>query len=328
MNNLYPLTFKTIFKEKIWGGDKIKTFLHKDFSPLPNCGETWELSAVKGDESIVAFGDLSGQTLTQLIEQFKGDLLGNKIYNRFGNQFPLLIKFIDANQDLSVQVHPDDSLAKILHGEGASGKTEMWYIMQADKGSTLIAGFSQKLDKQEFRNLVEDAQLEKVLNKIEVEAGDVFFIPAGRVHTIGKGILLAEIQQTSDITYRIYDFDRKDVAGNKRELHIENALEALDFDLHESYKTPYKQEINVGNLLVDSPYFTTNKWVLKGDVVMDYSDRDSFVILILTSGDLNMEYENTNYTLHKGDVYLIPASCSKFSISTFASCEFLEVYIR
>lgn len=328
MNNLYPLTFKTIFKEKIWGGDKIKTLLHKDFSPLLNCGETWELSAVKGDESVVANGNLSGKTLTQLIEQFRGDLLGDKIYNRFGNQFPLLIKFIDANQDLSVQVHPDDALAQRLHGEGASGKTEMWYVMQADKGSTLIAGFSQKLDKQEFRKLVEDAQLEKVLNKIEVEAGDVFFIPAGRVHTIGKGILLAEIQQTSDITYRIYDFDRKDAAGNKRELHIENALEALDFNLYDSYKTPYKQEVNVGNILVDSPYFTTKKWVLKGDVVMDCSDRDSFVILILTSGDLNMEYENTNYTLRKGDVYLIPASCNKFSISAEAPCEFLEVYIH
>ena len=214
--SLYPLKFKTIYKEKIWGGHKINTHLNKDFSPLDNCGETWEISGVEGNISITENGNLSGKSLTELIKEYKSELVGNSVYEKFGNEFPLLIKFIDANADLSVQVHPNDELAEKRHG--SKGKTEMWYIFQADENSSLISGFKRPLDKKVYQDHLASGSLDQILNREKVETGDVFFIPAGRVHTIGKGILLTEIQQTSDVTYRIYDFDRIDKNGNKREL--------------------------------------------------------------------------------------------------------------
>ena len=191
MSQLYPLKFKTIFKDKIWGGEKIKTILHKDFSPLPNCGETWEVSGVKGNISVVAEGELEGKSLTDLLDEHKGELAGNKIYDKFGAEFPLLIKFIDANDDLSIQVHPDDELGKKRHN--SFGKTEMWYVMQADAGSTLISGFNQAVDEKVYVEKLESGQIMDILNKEDVSQGDIFFLPAGRVHTIGKGLLIAEI---------------------------------------------------------------------------------------------------------------------------------------
>jgi mannose-6-phosphate isomerase len=226
MTALYPLKFKTIFKDKIWGGQKIKTYLGKDFGSLPNCGETWEISGVKTDVSVVDGGALNGESLADLLEQYKDELVGKKIYNHFGNIFPLLVKFIDANDWLSIQVHPNDELAKKRHN--SFGKTEMWYIIESDPGSTLIAGFNQQIDEKIYLEKLNSGHLMDILNKETADAGDVFFLPAGRVHTIGKGLLLAEIQQTSDITYRIYDFDRVDDKGNKRELHTQEALAALD----------------------------------------------------------------------------------------------------
>src|SRR5690606_31355775 len=219
------LKFKTIFKEKIWGGEKIRTMLHKDFSPLKNCGETWEISGIRGNESVVAAGPLAGKSLPELIEMYKGELLGNRIYEKSGNEFPLLVKFIDANEDLSIQVHPNDEIAWQRHK--SLGKAEVWYIMQADEGATLISGFNQPMDEATYRKHLEENRLKDILNKESVKAGDVFYIPGGRVHTIGKGLLLAEIQQSSDITYRIYDFDRVDDQGNKRELHTEDAMAAI-----------------------------------------------------------------------------------------------------
>ena len=227
MSTLYPLKFKTIYKDKIWGGHKINTYLHKNFGDLPNCGETWEISGVKSDVSVVEGGELAGQSLADLLEQYKDQLVGKKVYDHFGNIFPLLVKFIDANEDLSIQVHPDDKLGKERHN--SFGKTEMWYVIEADPGSTLIAGFNKELTQQEYLDTFNSGHLTDVLNKEDVKAGDVFFLPAGRVHTIGKGLLIAEIQQTSDITYRIYDFDRVDDKGNKRELHVEEALAAIDY---------------------------------------------------------------------------------------------------
>lgn len=224
---LYPLSFQTIFKDKIWGGEKIKTVLRKDFSPLPNCGETWELSGVKGNVSVVKDGPLSGMALTDLIKQFKGSLLGEKVWQTSGEEFPLLVKFIDANDDLSIQVHPQDELAMQRHQ--SLGKTEMWYIFQADPGAQLISGFNQPMDENTYLKHLETKQLDKIMNYENVTAGDVYFMPAGRVHSIGKGCLLAEIQQTSDVTYRIYDFDRKDDKGQTRELHTEQALAAIDY---------------------------------------------------------------------------------------------------
>jgi len=211
MHKLYPLKFKTIFKDKIWGGQKIKTILNKDFGKLPNCGETWEISGVEGNISEVSEGELEGQSLTELIRIYKSDLVGFNIYKKYKDEFPLLIKFIDATEDLSIQVHPGDNLAKKRHN--SFGKTEMWYVLQADEGASLIAGFNKELTKESYKEYFESGNLDEILNREIVTKDDVFFLPAGRVHTIGKGIMIAEIQQTSDITYRIYDFNRGMIMG-------------------------------------------------------------------------------------------------------------------
>lgn len=325
MNSLYPLKFKTIFKEKIWGGDKIKTILNKDFSPLENCGETWELSAVKGNVSEIANGEFKGMPLDELLRKFPNEIMGSEVVSKFGSEFPLLIKFIDAQQDLSVQVHPNDVLAKARHN--GMGKTEMWYIMQADDGASLIAGFNQPLNKEQYSDHFSKGTLNDILNRVEVEKGDVFYIPAGRIHTIGKGILLAEIQQTSDLTYRIYDFDRVDAQGNKRELHVEQALDALDYTFHENYKTPYKLNQNDRSELVQSPYFTTNKFNLTQEKTLDYSEVDSFVIYICTEGEGIIGYSGGEQQVQQGDVFLIPATLKEVRIKPEGDLELLEVYI-
>ncbi|WP_017259472.1 type I phosphomannose isomerase catalytic subunit [Pedobacter arcticus] len=322
---LYPLKFKTIFKDKIWGGEKIKTYLGKDFAPLPNCGETWEISGVKSDVSIIANGPLTGTSLAQLLADQKGELIGKKNYERFGNEFPLLIKFIDANEDLSIQVHPNDELAEKRHG--SKGKTEMWYVLQADEGATLISGFNQKLDKETYLKKFNAGELSDILNKEEVKAGDVFFLPAGRVHTIGKGLLIAEIQQTSDITYRIYDFDRVDDQGNKRELHVEEALDAIDYTFYDEYKTKYNDTINEPVALVDCKYFTTNILTYTEDTLRDYSANDSFVIHVCVEGSYILKYGIEELPVQMGDCVLIPATTEKVVLSTNKSFKILESYI-
>ena len=323
--NLYPLKFKTIFKDKIWGGNKINTVLGKDFGDLPNCGETWEISGVEGNISVVAEGALAGRSLVELIDSYKGDLLGHKIYGKYGNQFPLLVKFIDANADLSIQVHPDDKLAKTRHN--SFGKTEMWYVFQADEGSSLISGFNQPVDKQDFLNKFNSGRIMEILNKEKVKAGDVFFIPAGRVHTIGKGLLLAEIQQTSDITYRIYDFERVDSNGQKRELHVEEALDAIDYNFYDHYKVAYDNLINKPVELVKSDYFTTNKVSLNQTLERNYSNLDSFIIYICFDGDCILEYDGGKVVVKKGDAVLLPAELKKVKLIPKEKCEILESYI-
>ncbi|UII30600.1 AraC family ligand binding domain-containing protein [Fulvivirga ulvae] len=325
MNSFYPLKFKTIFKEKIWGGNKIKTILKKDFSPLENCGETWELSTVKGNISEIANGEFKGMLLDELLKKFPDEIMGSEVVSAFGTEFPLLIKFIDAQQDLSVQVHPDDTLAKARHN--GMGKTEMWYIMQADNGASLIAGFNRPLNKEQYNDYFSKGTLDEILNRVEVEKGDVFYIPAGRIHTIGKGIMLAEIQQTSDLTYRIYDFDRVDAQGNKRELHVEEALDALDYTFHENYKTPYELHDNQRSTLVQSPYFTTNKFSLSQLKVLDYSAVDSFVIYICTEGQGSIKYNGGEQPITQGDVFLVPSVLKEIKIQPENNLELLEVYI-
>jgi mannose-6-phosphate isomerase len=325
MNNLYPLKFKTIFKDKIWGGNKIKTVLGKEFAPLPNCGETWEISGVKSDVSVVANGPLSGTSLANLLESNKGALVGQKVYERFGNEFPLLVKFIDANEDLSIQVHPDDELAKKRHN--SFGKTEMWYILQADEDSSLISGFNRKLDKEVYLEKFNAGKLTDILNKEEVKADDVFFLPAGRVHTIGKGLLIAEIQQTSDITYRIYDFDRVDDKGNKRELHVEEALDAIDYTFYDQYKTVYQEQKNEVVKLVECPYFTTNVLDYSENVTRNYSKLDSFVIHVCVEGSYILNFGVEELPVNMGDCILIPASTPTVEIKTNTGFKILESYI-
>jgi len=326
MSPLYPLTFKTIFKDKIWGGQKIKTYLHKDFGALPNCGETWEISGVKSDVSVVANGELAGQSLAELLEKYKGDLVGEKVYAHFGNIFPLLVKFIDANEDLSIQVHPDDELAKKRHN--SFGKTEMWYVIEADPGSTLIAGFNKELTEQEYLDKFNSGHLTDVLNKEDVKAGDVFFLPAGRVHTIGKGLLIAEIQQTSDITYRIYDFDRVDDKGNKRELHTEEALAAIDYKHYPEYKTKYDSQKDEPVKLVSCPYFTTNLLEFTHSIAKDYTGLDSFVIYVCIEGVLTVKSNGKDYPVKMGDCILLPKSLDKVELVTSSGFKVLESYIE
>jgi mannose-6-phosphate isomerase len=326
MEGLYPLKFTPIYKDKIWGGNKIKTVLNKDFGDLPNCGESWELSGVEGNVSVVSNGFLAGNTLEELIEVYMGDLVGDQIFETFGIEFPLLIKFIDANDNLSIQVHPDDELSKKRHN--AYGKTEMWYVMQADPGSKLQSGFNRQVDQEEYLEKLEKNELPDILNFEEVTSGDVFFIPAGRVHAIGKGILLAEIQQTSDITYRIYDYDRRDDQGNPRELHTELALEAIDFKLFPEYKSHYKVILNESVELVKCNYFITNLIVIDQSTEKDYNQLDSFVIYICLEGTLKIETESGSETLQKGETILKPASIENVKLKPGSvSVKLLEVYI-
>ena len=326
MEELYPLKFTPIYKEKIWGGSKIKSVLNKDFGSLPNCGESWELSGVEGNISVVSNGYLAGNSLEEIIEVYMGDLVGDRVFETYGNEFPLLIKFIDANDDLSIQVHPDDEMAAERHN--SYGKTEMWYVLQADKGAKLQSGFNQLVDQEKYLEKLEQVELTDILNFEEVGAGDVFFIPAGRVHAIGKGILLAEIQQTSDITYRIYDYDRRDAQGNPRELHTDLALDAIDYTLFAEYKTKYEVKPNKSVELASCKYFTTNVLELTAVVEKDYNKLDSFVIYICLDGELVVETESGSELVRKGETLLIPASIENVHLKPVtASVKILEVYV-
>ena len=325
MSDLYPLKFNPIFKEKIWGGQKIKTILGKDFSPLKNCGETWELSGVKGNVSEVSNGALKGKSLTQLINSQGEALLGKKIIQKYGSEFPLLVKFIDANDDLSVQVHPDDRLARKRHD--SFGKTEMWYIMQADEGSSLVTGFNREMDKETYLDYFNKGQLMDILNQEQVNAGDVYFIPAGRVHTIGKGLLLAEIQQTSDVTYRIYDFDRVDDQGNQRELHVDEALDAIDYEFHDNYRTSYTDPKDGKTKLVSCPYFTTNKLRVEKFLDVDHGSLDCFKIYVVLDGKGQIKFDSGVTDIAGGEVILVPASVKKYSLETSGGLTMLESYI-
>ena len=322
--SLYPLKFKPIYKEKIWGGQKLNTILNKDFGNLDNCGESWELSGVKGDISVVADGPSKGETLTALIHNYKGELIGDKVYQQFGDEFPLLIKFIDAAEDLSIQVHPNDALAKERHN--SFGKTEMWYVVQADEGATLISGFKQSTSKEEYLTYFNQGKLMDLLNQEKVQDDDVFFLPAGRVHTIGKGLVIAEIQQTSDVTYRIYDFDRVDKHGNKRELHVGEAIAAIDFDFYEDYKTNYardKSEV----MLVESNYFQTARLTISASLSRDYTQIDSFVVLMFLEGAGELYFDQGRVDFQKGETLLIPSSIEKVIINPSTVTKLLEVIV-
>jgi mannose-6-phosphate isomerase len=326
MNILYPLKFQPIFRDKIWGGQKIKTILNQDFDDLHNCGELWALSGYPGSESIVANGFLAGNELNELVEVYMDELVGEKNHETYGNVFPLLIKILDANDWLSIQVHPDDNLARQRGLEG--GKTEMWYILQADKDAKLISGFNQKVNQQTYLQRVEDKQLSEIMNFEDVKAGDVYYMPAGRVHALGPGILLAEIQQTSDTTYRIYDWDRVDNQGNSRELHLKDAMAAIDFDIADSYKSHYTKKKNETVSLVKSEHFVTNLIDLDVSIEKDFSDLDSFVIYLCAEGVFELDDKvHDKVLLSAGEVVLIPASTALINLKPLNSAKVIEVYI-
>jgi mannose-6-phosphate isomerase len=325
MNELYPIKFKPILKDRIWGGNKLKNLLGKS-GKCSTCGESWELSAVQGEISVVSNGFLKGNNLEEIIEIYMGDLVGDAVYEKYGIEFPLLIKFIDAADDLSIQVHPDDKLAEKRHN--SFGKTEMWVVMQAEKGAKLISGFNKKVTREEYLNNLEGKTLKNILNSEEVKEGDVFFIPAGRVHAIGSGILLAEIQQTSDVTYRIYDWDRKDASGKSRELHTDLALDAIDYNFYPQYKTNYEEKLNQTVNVADCPYFTTNIIKFDAAVTKDYSFIDSFVIYICLKGNVEIISETGKENLNMGETILIPAALKELQIVPKGEAQILEVYIK
>jgi len=321
---LYPLKFQPLYKYRIWGGEKLKTELGKNYSENL-IGESWEISDVNNDETLVTEGPLKGLTLKQLTKRFKGDFLGETVYTAFGNNFPLLIKFIDAKTPLSIQVHPSNEIAKSRHN--SFGKNEMWYVMQAEKEAELIIGFKEDLSPKQYEQYLKDGKILDVMNHEVVSKGDTFYIPTGRVHAIGAGVLLAEIQQTSDITYRIYDYDRVDnTTGEKRELHNDLAKDVIDFSVHDTYKTHYNKTVNQSNTLVHSPYFKTNFLKVEGNITKDYSNLDSFVIYMCVDGNTQIKWKNDIFTLKKGETLLLPASIKNISLSS-TSCELLEVYL-
>lgn len=325
MNTLYPLKFKPIFKEKIWGGQKIKTSVGLDFSPSPNCGEAWVLSGVPGSASVVSNGFLKGNDLNEILEIYMDELVGEKVFEQNQDQFPILIKIIDSNDWLSIQVHPDDELA---HQRGLpNGKSEMWYVMEAEPGARMITGFNRKTDRETYLGLLEKKRLKEILNYEDVAAGDVFNIPAGRVHAMGPGILIAEIQQTSDTTYRIYDWDRTDAQGNSRELHTAEALDAIDFGFHESYRTRYKAEPNSTSFIIHTPRFNTNIISFEQPLLKAYGLLDSFVIHLCIEGAYRMEYDGGALPVKKGEAVLIPAVIDDIRIIPEGATKVLEVFI-
>jgi len=319
----YPLKFKPIVKDKIWGGSRLRDVLGKDASD--KAGESWEISGLTGDISLVQNGFLAGNSIEELVEIYMGELVGEKIYEKFGVEFPLLIKFIDASDFLSIQVHPDDAMAKERHK--SFGKTEMWYILESDKGE-LIAGFNREMDKRQYLEQFRKGSLKEIMNREEVAPGDIYFMPAGRVHAIGAGVLLAEIQQSSDVTYRIYDWDRVDDAGNPRELHTDLALDAIDFRFHKEYKTRYQPIRNSTVNAVDSPFFTTSVINLDKPVEKDYNLIDSFVIYLCLEGEAGISYPGGVEPITKGETILIPADLKNLVIIPGQPTTLLEVYIK
>ena len=328
MSVLYPLKFAPSYFEKIWGGQHVKTILHQDFGDLMNCGEMWLLSGLEGQNSIVCNGDFAGDELNDLIETFMGDLVGEDVFNKYGERFPLLIKIIDPLDNLSIQVHPDDELAQKIGLY--NGKTEMWYVMNAEKGAKLVSGFNRDVTPKEFEEAVANKSVEGMLNYVDVHNDDAFFIPARKIHALGAGCMVAEIQQTSDTSYRVYDWDRIDRFGMKRELHIDEALATINFKKEDSGKVSYdKKTKNATVSLVKCPYFTTNliKLDTKSALVKDYSELDSFVILMCTEGSFILSYEDGTETVRTGECILIPNVINKVEIISDGECKLLEVYI-
>lgn len=319
---LYPLKFQPILKNKIWGGKKLKTELKK-VSDSTCIGESWEISDVKDDTSIVSEGELKGKSLKELLENYTSELLGEKNYETFGNKFPLLIKFIDAKQDLSIQLHPNDKLAAKRHN--SFGKTEMWYVMQADKDANLIVGFNQKVTPKKYLKHLKDKSLTKILNFDKVEEGDAYFIEVGRVHAIGAGVMLAEIQQTSDVTYRVYDWDRVDDKGNQRELHNDLAIDAINFNMKDDFRITYSKEKNTFNNMVNCPYFTTNLLPLNGEINKK-NNMDSFIIYMCVEGETEIIADDYSIKIRKGETVLMPAALKEFKLSSENS-KLLEIYV-
>ena len=318
------LKFEPLLKQTIWGGSKIVTFKHLQ-TDLDNVGESWEVSGVPGNESVVSEGEFKGRKLNELLAEMKEKLVGEDNYRRFGDRFPLLIKFIDARQDLSIQVHPDDETA---HRQGKPmGKTEMWYVMDSDEDASLKVGLRKKITPGEYAEMVENDTICNALGNYKVKSGDCFFIPAGRIHAICSGSFIAEIQQTSDVTYRIYDYKRKDKEGNYRQLHTKEAAEAIDYTVYDDYRTHYMPKKNEPVDLVDCPFFHTTVYDLDEPMLIDYTDLDSFVILVGLQGEaIVTTSDGAEVSFRQGESLLLPATADTITLS--GTIKFLETYVQ
>lgn len=321
--NLYPLKFTPIFKERLWGGTKLNEELGKNIEGN-FIGESWELSGVEGSISKVANGKLKGISLNELLETYEAVLLGEKVFKAYGTNFPILIKFLDAKKDLSIQLHPNDELAKKRHN--SLGKTEMWHVLQADDQANLIIGFNRDVTRQEYQEHLKKDELEQILNYEKVSKGDTFFIKTGKVHAIGAGVVLAEIQQTSDITYRIYDWNRKDQDGNTRELHTELALDAIDYKKKDDFKVNYNKASNEINEMVQSPYFITNYLNIEKSCTIATGELESFSIYMCVEGEATITNDFGTATLKKGETALIGANSTKVTFEA-EKAEILQVYM-
>ena len=293
------------------------------FTPLPKNliwgPEIWQISGVPGSETMC-----EGQNINDIVKKEKARLVGEANYKRFGDEFPLLIKFIDAHQDLSIQVHPTDEVA---HRQGKPrGKTEMWYLLDSEPGAALYNGLKEQLTPEQYEEMVNKKTICDALAKYEVKDGDCFFIPAGRIHAILSGCYLVEIQQTSDVTYRIYDYDRRDKDGKPRQLHTKEAAESIDYTVYADYQTHYTPRKNESVVLVECPHFTTAVYDLTDPMTIDYSELDSFVALIGLKGEGTLNIDGDEVVLHAGETILIPAYIKEVEINS--TIKFLETYVR
>jgi mannose-6-phosphate isomerase len=326
MSELYPFKFETDLKEKVWGGKALVSGYNKQATGSDHIGESWELSAVADNQSVISNGFLAGNNIEELIEVYMGDITGDSIYEKFGNEFPLLIKFIEAQEDLSVQVHPDNDLARKRHE--AYGKTEMWYILECKKNAKIYTGFNEGVTKETYQEALENKNIEKILNVESPEPGDAFFTPAGRVHAIGAGIVLVEIQQTSDVTYRIFDWNRKGTGKEKRELHTELALDAIDFGQTGKSKITKKPVLNKNENIVSCEFFNTDILWFKEPITKEYYLNDSFVVYICIEGEFLLCWDNNSEKVSKGETVLLPAMIKEVTLKPLNEARLLEVYIK
>ncbi|MDO5035848.1 MAG: mannose-6-phosphate isomerase, class I [Porphyromonas sp.] len=311
---LYPLKFDFEYQRKIWGGDRIFKYKGEE-SPSSDIGETWEISPMKGEESTIAEGFLKGKTLTEVVDAYGARLLGQHVFDRYDGKFPLLIKMIDANDDLSVQVHPGDQYAS-EHHNGSWGKTEMWYILECEEDAKIYAGWRKETNPSQLKEIVKTDEVMEYLDVHIAEPGDVFFLPAGKVHAIGAGCLLLEIQQASDITYRLFDFNRTDDKGNKRELHVDQSVAVVNYEVNKEGALSYDRKAqDQPVLLATSLYFRTSKLSLTRSYRQELPDRDSFTVLFVANGTVELETSSGKISARQGETLLIPAELRYYEVS-------------
>jgi mannose-6-phosphate isomerase len=326
MSELYPLKFEPLLKDKVWGGYALEKHFNKKPSGLPNIGESWELSAVEGNLSVVSNGFLAGNNIKELIEVYMGDITGDSVFEKFGNIFPLLLKFIEAGEDLSIQVHPGDEMAREKHGD--FGKTEMWYILESEEDSKIYTGFKEGITKEMYEESLTNGTLPDLIFVESAEPGDAFFTPAGRIHAIGKGIVLVEIQETSDLTYRISDWNRKSNGKVKRELHLDLALEAMDFTAIGKNKIKKDPVLNKTENLVSCEYFTTNILHFNALIDKEYYLIDSFIVYICVEGEFSLRWDSGTENVTKGETVLLPAMIKDVTLEPAGEAKILEIFIN